>query len=129
MLDISHFVIFVSLFFKQLEVHSLTLTDLQNNANDLNITSRKVNDYTSSVFIDDITCQIYFFEDQGNGTKMFHENTMSKFFTCLNCMFADWIRHELMELVSRFLLIYHSNYMKKINNLFETYYDEVVKDL
>lgn len=131
MFRINRFFIFVSLFFtfEQFEVHSLTLTDLQNNAKDLNITSSKVNDYTSYVFIHDLTCQIYFFDDQGNDTKMYHKNTMSKFYTCINCMFAHWIRHELIELVLRFLPIYHSNYLEKINNLFETCYDEVVKTL
>lgn len=122
-------IFFLSYYFiKQFVVHSLTLTELENNVRMLQITSNKVNENTSVVYIHDTVCKIYFYDTikRGSTEKRFHKNTVSKLYTCLNCIFGKWIYHELIELVLRFLPIYHLKYTKKVNNLFETYYDQVV---
>lgn len=111
---------FLILTLKMFKGHCFTtLADFQSIVfKDKNIFSMSVGMYISYVFIQDITCSVYFFERDTsfNFVQMYDSNTMPNLFTCINCMFADWIRQGLIDFVSR----YHEDYQQQVHGLKKT---------
>lgn len=79
-----------------------------------------VNDRTSNVSIKNVHCQVYSYDPVEHHENRSHSKALRsksmKFYTCLNCVFADWIRNRLQKSIERAPLTYNKIFRRKYNN-------------
>lgn len=134
MLSFNYSMLVTLLYFTSImfETHSVEFSDLLINAkNHYKIADKEVRN-NRCFYIDKPSCHVKYYVHEDATSAVLHNihtNGLYELMACLNCMFADWIKHELIVLVLRFLPIYNSKYTHKINNQFETHYEEVMNKL
>lgn len=109
-------------------VFSNRLSELENNVSKLRIKSSWLNSSTSTVFIGTSTYEIYFYEHSGlKYFSRFFDNTLIKFYTTVNCVFAEWTRDKLFKLVKPIPLLYQSKFLDEYNDVFLKHFDKSQK--
>ncbi|VVC35982.1 Hypothetical protein CINCED_3A024769 [Cinara cedri] len=89
---------------------------------------RKVSPNFSVVRLQSASCLIYYYDKeelqvlQDSNDK---NKSLSKFYVCMNCVFAEWIRKKLYEFVQEFPLLYQSKFMDE----YDTYKSDFNKSL
>lgn len=72
------------------------------------IESKRVDNRRSYVYIDAREYEIFFYDTDNSTEKKFHENTVIKLYTSVNCEFAKLTRDELLKFVRVFPVFKHS---------------------
>lgn len=100
-------------------VVSNRLTELEDNAKNSKIKSSWLNPSTSKVFIGNTSYEIYVFHHTGvENFSDFFDDTLAKFYTSINCIFAEWTRDQLFKLIEPIPLLYQTKFLDKYNDIF-----------
>lgn len=104
------------------------LTELETLAQEIGIKSHRVTDALSHVYVKDSKYEIYYYdgndsEEEVGGRR---ENLLSKFYICMNCIFATWTRGELFKFVELFPVLFSWKFETIHNNVFRAIYDEKI---
>jgi len=108
------------------EVNTDVLSQLQGKFTYLKIQTKQLDKDVSSVSIKDQNYEIFYhvpddLVDNKNPSSFI--NTMSTFFICLKCLFGDWTRDQLFNLLGPLPLIYNSMFTEKFQ--YFTYFNDV----
>ncbi|VVC35983.1 Hypothetical protein CINCED_3A021619 [Cinara cedri] len=79
-----------------------------------NMTGRKkINNNLFAVQFKSVSCQIYYYDSEYAKTPESEDKnkSLSKFYVCMNCIFAEWIQNKLFKFVKGFPLLYQSKLM------------------
>lgn len=118
--------VIIFLFLKFYKFHCRKIDDFENLVMENNIKSDQINIWKSNVYINHSTYEIFFHDTAITTEIKYHNNTLVKFYTCMNCEFAVWTRDELFKVVEIFPIVYDSNF---VNNIFRDQFSKVVYKL
>lgn len=102
------------------------LTELETVARGIGIKSQRVTDALSHVYVKSNRYEIYYYDGNDSREIDYHENTLSKFYVCVNCVFATWTRGELFKFIEIFPVLYSWKFETIHNNIFRAVYDEKI---
>lgn len=81
---------------------------LERLAKEINVTSERIDDHKSNVYINDNKYEIFFYDPVDSSDVKYHTNTSIKFYTSMNCEFATWTRNELFKVVKMLPVAFYS---------------------
>lgn len=86
-------------------------------------TSATISETVSRVMIENVTCDIYVYDEKKAGEHADDLESTAKFYTCVNCVFAGWLQDQLIEFVGRFPTLYQPALLSKYDGLVRKHFD------
>lgn len=105
------------------------LSRLRENARACNVTSRPIDPNTSEVTVGSETHVVYTYDPAKAEVAQLGDNTLSKLYVAINCVFAAWTVSELSAFLEPFTVRLQSNFVYHRNDVFENDYVESMEIL